>query len=148
MRQIKQLLIGPNRLRHVHDHVVGFLPRREDADLGLALRANGPFQEADPRMPSAGIGQHLQRGAGLSLGTRFRADVESLQGGLDLRGGKPRSGGNLFVCEAMIPDHVPEPVSQWFLVGRFSEVRRFSFLRGDGREEDDNRGEEDAARDA
>jgi hypothetical protein len=57
--QVKQLAaagnLHPNRLRHIGDRIATALPRREDADLRLALRIDSAVEKTDPRMPSAGI---------------------------------------------------------------------------------------------
>ena len=125
--EIGQAQIGPDRLGHIDDDVAGVIPRREDADLGFALRSDGAVEEPDPRMTAARIGQHQE---GTIRGPfRFgrRRDIETPQPGRDLRLSQPRGGTDFRGREAVVPDHVFEPVTQVGIVGRPAKVGWFSF---------------------
>ena len=83
VRKIGEPKVGPERLRHIDDHVADGVPRREDAHLGFALWGDGAFEEAEARMPSAGIGQHAnnaeRRWLALRQLTEFKRQLRAIE---------------------------------------------------------------------
>jgi hypothetical protein len=130
VRQVEEPVLAPDRFRHVGHDIAVLVPGGEDADLGLALGAHGPVEEAEARVPAAGVRQHQERRVGGAPRAVVGADVEALQGGGDLVGRQAGGLGDFIRAEAVVPDHVLEPASQLGVVLRPAGVGRLGGRHG------------------
>ena len=121
MRQIREAEVRPKGFGHVDDDVAGVIPRSEDADLGLPLRPNGAFKEANARVASSGIGEHAQRRAGEAIGRLDIFKPQFAQGGFDFARVQSRRVAHLFGREA-VPAHVAQPVGELCVIARRTGV--------------------------
>ena len=122
MRQVGQSQVGEDGLGHVHDDVAGVVPRREYTQLGLALGHHGPFEETDPGMATARIGQDAKRIARGSWSWCRAGEIELANGGADLLEGQTGGGTHFIRGELVVDDHVLQPGSQVCVGGGSAEV--------------------------
>jgi hypothetical protein len=140
VRQVDQAEVREDRLGQVDDDIARLIPGGEDTDLRLALRADGAVEEADSRMPAAGIGKHEERGAAGPFRAALRRDVVLPQRSGDRGRLQPGCGADFRGGEPVIPDHVLEPVPQVGLVARQAGLGNPQRQGNEQRGDSDHRG--------